>query len=118
MNTETPNLDNVHIWRINANGSNDFRSSAYMRRFSYFGVCADVCRKLHIGIRNLRIYASGGRLEFLHIGADFLLLEFLQTYTCADFHILEFVQTFAESSTSALGICASMQVEDVWSFCI
>ena len=51
-----------------------------MRRFSYFGVCADVRKELHVGISNLRIYARGGRLEFLLIGADFLFMEFLQTY--------------------------------------
>ena len=71
-----------------------------MRRISYFGVYADVRKLLCVSIRNLRIYANGERFQ-----------KFLRT--CADFHILEFVQTFAKSSASALGICASTQVEDI-----
>ena len=91
-----------------------------MHRISYFGVYANVRKLLCVSISNLRIYASGGRLEFLRIGADFLFLEFLQTYAkklrvsirnlrtyanggrleflriCADAFVLEFLQMYAK----------------------
>ena len=37
-------------------------------------------KKLRVSIRNLRIYANRGCLEFMPLCADSLFLEFLQTY--------------------------------------